>query len=251
MLLLLTLHLLLMAVDRGVVPVLLLFVELSELDLLLLELVLSMLQLLPVPLFLGSQILPVLLIQILQLLVPLVPVLFVLGFSVLFLLDPLLFPLCMLILDVCHCLLGLHHLALVLGIELVSFVEMLLLKLCPLLLLLIHLGLLLLDGGRQVFLVLLFCLSVFFDASRVLVELGLELFTLLLALSDQLLVLGDVLFQIIENLEFLIEGDQSVELVLRLDIFFFAQELELCRLPLLEETCSEALGDDLLCYSAS
>ena len=104
--------------------------------------------------------------------------------------------------------------------------------LLPLLLLnLIHQ---LLNLGLQALLKLLFRLSVFLDFVCGSCDSDLELTATILALSHEVLVLSHVLFKVIEDLEFLIESDQSVQFVLQLDFLFFELELKLCVVTMLE-----------------
>lgn len=68
----------------------------------------------------------------------------------------------------------------------------------------------------------------------------------MLTLTDKVFIFRNVLLEVIENLQFLIECDQSVKLVLQFNFLVFEFELELRVLPLTEHGLSEA---DSLCLS--
>ena len=71
---------------------------------------------------------------------------------------------------------------------------------------------------EQAVLVLLLHLSIFLDLLGDMCYLGLELLMGSLTISHELLILCYVPLQVIEHLELLVEGDQSVKLVLQLDL---------------------------------
>ena len=87
------------------------------------------------------------------------------------------------------------------------FHELLDLVLEALLELLLHLG---------VFLQLLCCLS----------DGDLQLFTTIFTLTENSLILSDVLLQVVENLKLFVQGNKSVQLVLKFDFILFEQELQ-------------------------
>lgn len=94
------------------------------------------------------------------------------------------------------------------------------------------LPLLLLDVFHQLFDLGLETLLEFFLHLCVFFQLGcrrrdgdLELLASAFALPHEVLVLGHVLLQIVEDLQFFIEGDQRVEFVFQLDLLLFEQEL--------------------------
>ena len=70
------------------------------------------------------------------------------------------------------------------------------------------------DFIKQAVLVLLLHAGVFFELLGNPCDLGLEVLTGSLTVSDELLILCYVPLQVIEHLEFLIESDQGVKLVL-------------------------------------
>ena len=244
--LLLIFHLLLVPLDACIIPVCLHLVEFPKLHLLLLKQVLGSLQFFSVPLLLLCQMLSMLGVEVLQFLVLLISFFLVRVFLIFLLLDPLLLPIRLLILHICNRLLCLHHFALMLCVKLISLIQVLLLKLCFFLLFLIHLVLLLFYGLGQVFLIFLLCLCVFLDALGILIQFCLQLFALGLTFPDQFLVFGYVLLQIVEHLKLLVEGNQGVEFVLRLDIFFLAEELQFCSFLLFEQGLRETLSDNFL-----
>ena len=59
--------------------------------------------------------------------------------------------------------------------------------------------------------------------------------------SNKLLIFCNILLKIVEYLEFLIESDQSIKLVLHLHLFVLELELQVSDTALLEHTVSEAL----------
>ena len=70
----------------------------------------------------------------------------------------------------------------------------------------------------------------------------LQLLSSSFTVSHHSLVLSDILLQVIENLEFLVEGNQSVQLVLKLDLFLLKSQLELIMGTLIEHCLSESLS---------
>ena len=101
-----------------------------------------------------------------------------------------------------------------------------------------------LDFLQQASLILLLHKSVQLQLLGDLDDLNLELLTGGLAIPDKLLVLSDVLLKIIEDLEFLVEGDQGVELVLELDLLLLEGKLELVLLALVKHRLREVLHGD-------
>ena len=87
---------------------------------------------------------------------------------------------------------------------------------------------------NQTILVLFLQLGVLLDLLRDLHNLGLELLSDSLAIADELLVFSDIFLQIIENLQLLVQCDQSVQLVLKLDFLFLERELKLVLLTLVK-----------------
>ena len=70
----------------------------------------------------------------------------------------------------------------------------------------------------------------------------LKFFARRLAVSHHLLVLSNVFLQVIENLEFFVEGDQRVEFVLKLNLFLLQGQLDLVMITLVEHGLGESLG---------
>jgi len=83
----------------------------------------------------------------------------------------------------------------------------------------------LLDLGLKLVLELLLHLGVLFHLLGCHSQGRLELFASCFAITDELLVLGHVLLEVVEHLKFLVEGNQSVQLVLQLDILLLEREL--------------------------
>ena len=100
------------------------------------------------------------------------------------------------------------------------------------------------DLFDQTILVLLLELGVFTDLLGNLQKFLLEFFTRCLAVSHHLLVLGNVFLQVVEDLELFVEGDQRVQLVLKLNLFLFQGELDLVMSTLVEHGLGESLGGD-------
>ena len=94
----------------------------------------------------------------------------------------------------------------------------------------------LLNLVQQTALILLLHLRVLLDLLADLCDLDLELLSDRLAVLEQLLVLGDVSLQIVEDLQFLIEGDQGVQFVLKLDFLLLECELQLVLLTLVKQS---------------
>lgn len=125
---------------------------------------------------------------------------------------------------------------------LIELVGMDLLRMGCLLFLLLNILHQLVDLGLEALLKLLFHLGVLLDATGRLCDDHLELFAGVLRLLDVVLVLGHVLLQVVEDLEFLVEGNQGVELVLELLFLFLEQELKVGHATLLQHRVCEALA---------
>ena len=123
-------------------------------------------------------------------------------------------------------------------------VDVLLLTLCHLSLERLDVRFEISDFLQQAVLVLLLHDGVLLDLLGDLGDLNLELLTGGLAISHKLLVLGDILLEIIEDLKFLVEGDQGVELVLELDLLLLEGKLELVLLALVKHRLREVLHGD-------
>ena len=79
----------------------------------------------------------------------------------------------------------------------------------------------LLDLGLQTVLELLLHLRIFLDLLCGVCQNSLQLLSCSLAFANELLVLSDVVLQVIEDLEFLVEGNQCVQLVFKLNFLVF------------------------------
>ena len=101
-----------------------------------------------------------------------------------------------------------------------------------------------LDFLKKGLLVLLLHQGVFLEVSGILDKSLLELLSGVLTVPHELLVLGNVLLEVVEDLELLVQSDQSVELVLKFDLFLLKGKLELILLALVKHRHSEALGVD-------
>ena len=91
---------------------------------------------------------------------------------------------------------------------------------------------------------LLLHLGVLLNLLGELEQLLLELFARLLAVPYKLHVLCHVLLQVIEDLQFLIEGDQRVQFVLKLDLLLFEGQLQLVFVALVEHLSREGASSD-------
>ena len=100
---------------------------------------------------------------------------------------------------------------------------MLLLELCFQALLLVNVSLKLPDCLCEALLVFMLSFSVVLKLLGSCRDLPLKLFTLILTFSDEPLILRQILLQVVKDLEFLIESNQSVQLMFCLNIFFFTQ----------------------------
>ena len=103
----------------------------------------------------------------------------------------------------------------------------------------LNLSLELFDLVEKTGLILLLHLCVLPDLLADLSDLDLELLSDRLTVLEQLLVLSDVSLQIIEDLQFLIEGDQGVQFVLKLDFLLLECELQLVLLTLVKQRVGE------------
>ena len=100
----------------------------------------------------------------------------------------------------------------------------------------LNLSLELFDLVEQTGLILLLHLCVLLDLLADLRDLDLELLSDRLTILEQLLVLSYVSLQIVEHLQFLIEGDQGVQFVLKLDFLLLECELQLVLLSLVKQS---------------
>ena len=69
-----------------------------------------------------------------------------------------------------------------------------------------------------------------------------ELLSGVLTVPHKLLVIRHVLLQIVEDLQFLVEGDERIQLVLKLYLLFFQSQLELVFITLIEHRRREGTG---------
>jgi len=123
------------------------------------------------------------------------------------------------------------------------FVDVLLLPAGHLLLHLLNFALELADLFDQARLVLLLQLSIFLHLLSHLDQLGLQGLSGGLAVAHELLVLGHVLLQVVEDLELLVERDQGVQFVLQLYLFLLQSDLQLVFLALIEHRGGEGTRD--------
>ena len=84
-------------------------------------------------------------------------------------------------------------------------------------------------------------LSVFMELLGRGSDRDLQLFTSILTLANEGLVLGHILLEVIKDLQLLIQSNQCVKFVLEFNFFFFEEELQLGVLALLEHRYCEAL----------
>ena len=128
------------------------------------------------------------------------------------------------------------------GFLLIPRIEMPLLQLCRLALLLLNLVHELLDARLEALLELLLGLGVLLQSICRLGDGDLERAAAILALADECLVVGDILLEVIEDLQFLIERDQSVQLVLQFVFLLLEQELQVGVVRLVQHRLSHAWG---------
>lgn len=145
-------------------------------------------------------------------------------------------------------LVPLEQLLVLAALLLVQLVDVDLVRMCRLLLLLLDLLHQLVDLGLQVLLELLLHGGVLLEVVGLLSDVGLELLTRLLGLLQVVLVLSHILLQVVEDLQFLVERDQCIELVLELLLLLLEQELELADTALLEHGVREALSLAFACH---
>jgi len=189
----------------------------------------------------GFELLAVPLVEFLKLLRLLIEVPLVSRIRFLLHLEPIFFSLVEQLPDFIKLLVFREQVFMMPGLLLVKFIDMDLLRMRCLLLLLLNILHQLVDLALEAFLELLFHLGVLFDASCRLCDDRLELFAGVLRLLDVVLILSHVLLQVVEDLEFLVEGDQSVELVLKLLLLFLEQKLEVGNTTLLQHRICIAL----------
>ena len=106
------------------------------------------------------------------------------------------------------------------------------------------LGLQFFDLGDEIGFKVFFHLGVLFDLLGELEELLLELLSGRLAVPHELLVVSHVLLQVVEDLQFLIEGNQRVQLVLKFYLLFFERQLQLVFVALVEHLSCERASCD-------
>ena len=123
--------------------------------------------------------------------------------------------------QVCVLLIALCQLTMVTSLHIVHLIEMDVLGVRSLPLLSLDFILKLLDLLLETLLELFLHLCVLFQFLSVSGDLNLELLTSIVALAEHGLVLSHVLFEVVEDLQFLVEGDQSVQLVLKFVLALF------------------------------
>ena len=84
-------------------------------------------------------------------------------------------------------------------------------------------------------------------------DVGLEFFACRFTVLDELLALGHLPLQVVEDLELFVQGYQGVKLMLKLNVLLLQRQLELVFLALVEHGRGEFARDCRLggCHSAS
>ena len=129
------------------------------------------------------------------------------------------------------------HLTLMLTSQLGHFLDVLLALRAQFLLQLLYLCLQLSNLGDQTFLVVFFQQSVLLELLSNLYKFLLQLFSGQFTFSHHFLVLGDVFLQVVHHLQFLVESDQSVQFVLKFDLFLLECKLQLGIVSLVKQVC--------------
>ena len=80
-------------------------------------------------------------------------------------------------------------------------------------------------------------MGILFDLLGDLCDLVLEVLTGCLTITDELLILSNVSLQVIEHLELFIKSDQSVQFVLKFDLFLLECKLQLGIVSLVKQVC--------------
>ena len=75
-------------------------------------------------------------------------------------------------------------------------------------------------------------------------NLVLQLLSGVLTVSNELLILSNVFLKVIEDLEFLIESDERVELVLKFNLFLFERQLHMVLISLIKHLRRERSRDN-------
>ena len=128
--------------------------------------------------------------------------------------------------QVCVLLIALCQLTMVTSLHIVHLIEMDVLGVRSLPLLSLDLVLKLLNLLLEALLELFLHLGVLFQFLSVGGDLDLKLLTSIVALAEHGLVLSHVLFEVVEDLQFLVEGDQSIQLVLKFILALFQKKLQ-------------------------
>ena len=78
----------------------------------------------------------------------------------------------------------------------------------------------------------------------------LQLLAGILAFPHKRPIFSDVVLEVIKHLQLFIQSNQSVQLVLQLNVFFFQSKLELVLFPLIKKSVSEAGLGHSRCHCA-
>ena len=105
-----------------------------------------------------------------------------------------------------------------------------------------NLSLKLLDLRNETGLIFFLQLGVLLECLSCLSELFLQLLAGMLPFTHKSLVFGDILLQIVEDLQFLVEGNQSIQFVFKLNLLLLESQLEDIFLALVKHRCGECPG---------
>ena len=98
----------------------------------------------------------------------------------------------------------------------------------------------LLNFGLKTLLKFFLHFSVFLELYRCRSDCNLQSLTSAFTLENKIPIFRDVFLKIIKNLKLVVERDQSVQLVLKLNFFFFELQLQLRVVSLLQHSCCVA-----------
>ena len=93
------------------------------------------------------------------------------------------------------------------------------------------------DFFNQTGLILFLQLSVLLKRLSRLSEFFLQLFASMLTFTNECLIFCDVLLQIVEDLQLVIQGDESIQFVFKLNLLLLESQLERVFIPLVEHRC--------------
>ena len=200
----------------------------------------------PVALLLSLKLVSVPLVQLFILFCLLVQICCIRRVRFLLVLEPLLLPGHILVSKLLKLFISLQKLFMLSPFLLVELIDMYLVRVVSLLLLLLNLLHKLIDLLLETLLELLLHLGVLFQLSRCRGYDSLELFSSLLVLMSNILVLSKIFLKIIEDLELLVQGNQRIKLMLELLLLLLEQDLQLGVTALFEH----GVGEALLCSTA-